>query len=103
MLLNAFQLQRKLCPPGGAMLVRGLPVFAVATVLFWTQLAGSGSVEQEIRRMESARLAYQLESTRWADDIDNDDLFMQGTEGVQSKQETIEAYKNNIRSPIQLM
>jgi ketosteroid isomerase-like protein len=78
------------------MLVRGIPVFAVATVLFWTQLAGSGSVEQEIRRMEIARLAYPLESARWADDLADDALFMQGTGVVQSKQETIDAYKTSI-------
>ncbi len=78
------------------MLARCISVLAVAAFVLWAQSSGSGSAEQEIRRMETARLAYPLDSTRWADDIADDALFMQGTGVVQSKQQTIDAYKSNI-------
>lgn len=58
--------------------------------------AETGSVEQQIREMETSRLAFPTDSSRWSDSIADDAMFMQGTGIVLNKQQTIDMYKNGI-------
>jgi ketosteroid isomerase-like protein len=46
--------------------------------------------------MEIARLAYPTDTSRWAHNIADDALFMQGTGVMLNKAQTIDAYKNGI-------
>ena len=57
--------------------------------------AETSSVEQQIRKMEIARLAFPKDSSQWADNIADDGLFMHGTGEMLSKKQTIEYYKQN--------
>jgi ketosteroid isomerase-like protein len=54
----------------------------------------TASVEQQIRKMETTRLAFPKDSSRWANDIADDALFMQGTGVMLNKRQTIENYRN---------
>jgi ketosteroid isomerase-like protein len=70
-------------------------VFLLQTVGHTQETA---SVEQQVRKMETTRLASPKDSSRWADDIADDGLFMQGTGVMLNKQQTIENYENGIET-----
>jgi len=75
---------------------KALSVFTILAIVLATSgySADSANVEKQIRDMEIARLEYDKDSSRWADSIADDALFMQGTGVMLSKQQTIEQYKN---------
>lgn len=72
-----------------------------AIVLFLVILVAVGhptetsNVEQQIRKMEIARLTFPKDSSRWADNVADDALFMQGTGVMLTKQQTIAGYQQN--------
>jgi hypothetical protein len=56
--------------------------------------AQTPDVAEQMRKMENTRLAFPKISSRWADDLADNALFMQGTGVMLNKQQTIENYKN---------
>jgi ketosteroid isomerase-like protein len=72
-----------------------------AVALFLTILVSVGHhaetsiVEQEIRKMEIARLTFSKDISQWTDNVADDALFMHGAGEMLTKQQTIEYYKQN--------
>jgi ketosteroid isomerase-like protein len=77
------------------MTVKGIS--AVALFLTILVIVGhpteANNIEQQIRKMEISRLAFPTDSSRWAVDVSDDALFMQGTGEILTKRQTIENYK----------
>jgi ketosteroid isomerase-like protein len=83
---------------------RGISFLVLSVVLSVVLLQAVGhpeqtaGVEQQIRKMETTRLAFPKDSSRWAEDIAGDAIFMQGNGVTLNKQQTIENYRNGIET-----
>jgi hypothetical protein len=94
-------------PPGKgkpAMTPKGISSLVLSIVLSVVLLQAVGhpeqtaGVEQQVRNMETTRLAFPKDSSRWAEDIADDATFMQGNGVMLNKQQTIENYRNGIET-----
>ena len=64
-----------------------------ATFLDQPSQAQTSSAEQEIRTIETLKLQYPLEPGRWANSVDKDAVFTQGSGKLNTKEEILGIYR----------